>query len=85
MGAAQIAAISAQPIPMAGGALAFSPTNAIVGDNINARNDPEVIAPLSHLKKYLSNQGAVRVVGSISGNEIVLSSEKANIGLARYA
>ena len=86
MGAAQIAAISAAPIPMAKGALAFSPTNAIVGDNPNAMNDPEVIAPLSKLKDMLGSTGSlVQVVGEISGNEIILSSDKANIGLARYA
>ena len=86
MGAAQIAAISAAPIPMAKGALAFSPTNAIVGDNPNAMNDPEVIAPLSKLEKMLGSSGSqVQVVGEISGNEIILSSDKANIGLARYA
>jgi len=86
MGAAQVAAISAAPIPMAKGALAFSPTNAIVGDNPNAMNDPEVIAPLSKLKDMLGSTGSqVQVVGEISGNEIILSSDKANIGLARYA
>lgn len=90
MGAAQVAAISSAPIPMATGALAFSPTNAIVGDNPNAQNDPEVIAPLSKLTQILQKSGATgggvtRVVGQISGGEIVLSSDKANIGLARYA
>ena len=86
MGAAQIAAIASAPIPMAQGALAFSPVNAIVGDNPNAMNDPEVIAPLSKLEKMLGSRGSqVQVVGEISGNEIVLSSDKAHIGLARYA
>ena len=85
LGGAQIAAIAAQPLPLAKGGLAFSPVNAIVGDNINAQNDPEVIAPLSKLQNILgkTNQ-TVKVVGSISGNEIVLSSDKANIGLNRY-
>tara|TARA_R100001530_G_scaffold136373_1_gene116814 strand:+ start:1985 stop:4597 length:2613 start_codon:yes stop_codon:yes gene_type:complete len=87
MGGMQIAAVRAAPIPMAKGALAFSPTNAIVGDNPNARNDPEVIAPLSKLVQIMgqATQGAVRVVGQISGNDVVLSSDKAHIGLARYA
>ena len=88
MGAMQIAAISSAPIPMANGALAFSPTNAIVGDNPNAQNDPEVIAPLSKLTQILQKTGGggtTRVIGSIQGNEIVLSSDKAHIGLARYA
>ena len=86
MGAAQVAAISSAPIPMAKGALAYSPTNAIVGDNPNAMNDPEVIAPLSKLSQIMGNQNStVEVVGSISGNDVVLSSSKANISLARYA
>ena len=86
VGGLQVAAIKSQPIPMARGALAFSPTNAIVGDNPNAMNDPEVIAPLSKLEQILGKkENTVRVVGSISGNEIVLSSDKANISLARYA
>ena len=86
MGAAQVAAISSAPIPMAKGALAYSPTNAIVGDNPNAMNDPEVIAPLSKLSQIMGKQNStVEVVGSISGNDVVLSSSKANISLARYA
>ena len=86
MGALQIATISAAPIPMAKGALAFSPTNAIVGDNINAQNDPEVIAPLSKLESILGKQNSnVNVVGTISGTDLVISSAKANISLARYA
>ena len=86
MGALQVSAIASAPIPMAKGALAFSPTNAIVGDNVNAKNDPEIIAPLSKLSAILGNQNNnVNVTGTISGNDVVLSSSKANISLARYA
>ena len=86
MGAMQVSAIASAPIPMAKGALAFSPTNAIVGDNVNAKNDPEIIAPLSKLSAILGNQNSnVNVTGTISGNDVVLSSSKANISLARYA
>lgn len=85
IGGAQIATIAAEPIPMAKGALAFSPTHAIVGDNPNALNDPEVIAPLSKLEQILSNRGnKVNVIGNLSGQDIVLSSEKAEIGMNRY-
>ena len=86
LGAAQVTAIAAQPIPLATGGMAFGPTNAIVGDNPNAKNDPEVIAPLSKLKSFLGDsiEQTVRVVGTISGNTIVLSSDKAQIGLNRY-
>ena len=86
MGALQVSAIASAPIPMAKGALAFSPTNAIVGDNVNAKNDPEIIAPLSKLSAILGNQNNnVNVTGTISGNDVVLSSSKANISIARYA
>lgn len=36
---------------LAKGGLAYGPTAAIVGDNPNARQDPEVISPLSKLKE----------------------------------
>ena len=64
---------------MAKGALAFSPTNAIVGDNVNAQNDPEVIAPLNKLKGMMgSGQQNVVVEGRINGNDIWLSNSKTN-------
>ncbi|NDG20114.1 MAG: hypothetical protein EB117_17885, partial [Betaproteobacteria bacterium] len=44
---------------LAKGGLAFGPTMATVGDNRNARVDPEVIAPLSKLKNMLSDVGGM--------------------------
>ena len=38
---------------LAGGGVAFDDTLAVVGDNPNARVDPEVIAPLSKLETML--------------------------------
>lgn len=38
---------------LAKGGLAYAPTIAMVGDNKNARVDPEVISPLSKLKKMI--------------------------------
>ena len=38
---------------LAGGALAYGEVVSIVGDNFNARQDPEVISPLSGLKKMI--------------------------------
>ena len=38
---------------LAKGGLANSPTLALVGDNKNAKSDPEVIAPLSKLKQMI--------------------------------
>jgi TP901 family phage tail tape measure protein len=75
-----------QQVKLAKGGLAFGETLAVVGDNPNARMDPEVIAPLSKLQGMLgkSNGGAVEVYGRISGQDILLSSEKAGRVRTRY-
>ena len=81
----QIAANKDQ-VKLAKGGLAYGETLAVVGDNPNARMDPEVIAPLSKLQGMLgkSNGGAVEVYGRISGQDILLSSEKAGRVRTRY-
>jgi len=86
LGVAQVAAIASTPIPLAKGGLAFGPTNAIVGDNPGAANDPEVIAPLSKLKQMLSNEMniAVNVGGMLKGNDIYLSNENTTNQRLRY-
>ena len=85
MGAAQVAAISAQPLPaLAEGGLAFGPTAALVGDNIGAASDPEVIAPLSKLNGMLGS-GAQKVIveGVIRGEDIWLTNNKQGTRQAR--
>ena len=62
-------------VALAKGGLAYGPTSAIVGDNPNARMDPEVIAPLSKLKDIMGG-GAVQVYGRISGSDIVLANDR---------
>lgn len=62
-------------IALAKGGLAYGPTSAIVGDNPNARMDPEVIAPLSKLKDMMGG-GSVQVYGRISGSDIVLANDR---------
>ena len=72
---------------LAKGGLAFGETLAVVGDNPNARMDPEVIAPLSKLKNILADSGGggrVEVYGRISGQDILLSSEKATRTRSRF-
>ena len=74
-------------VKLAKGGLAYGETLAVVGDNPNARMDPEVIAPLSKLQNMISKSGAgsvVTVVGKISGQDILLSSEKASRTRSRY-
>jgi len=81
----QIAAGKEQ-VKLAKGGLAYGETLAVVGDNPNARMDPEVIAPLSKLQNMLGGVGGgtVTVVGKLSGQDILLSSEKANRTRSRY-
>ncbi len=58
---------------LAQGGLAFGETLAVVGDNPNARTDPEVIAPLSKLKQYIgqSNGGQNQVLSAVvSGSDL---------------
>ena len=47
---------------LAGGGLAYGATMAVVGDNVNAGVDPEVIAPLSKLQSMM---GSVTVRGEL--------------------
>lgn len=66
---------------LAKGGLAFGPTLAVVGDNRNAKNDPEVIAPLSKLKQILNDGGIgggnIRIYGVLEGNDIRVSNQYA--------
>ena len=86
LGAAQIATIASTPLPLAEGGLAYGPTNAIVGDNPGAANDPEVIAPLSKLKQMLHREMnlEVNVGGMLKGNDIYLSNEETADQRPRY-
>lgn len=69
---------------LAQGGLAYAPTMAMVGDNKNARVDPEVIAPLSKLKSMMGDMG---VGGSletrISGNDLIILLNRSQKGLSR--
>lgn len=66
---------------LAQGGLAYGPTLAMVGDNKNAKSDPEVIAPLSKLKSIMGDSGGnVNVTGEfrISGSDLVATVDKQN-------
>lgn len=69
---------------LAQGGLATGPTMALVGDNRNARVDPEVIAPLSKLKSMMGDMG---VGGSletrVSGNDLIILLNRSQKGLNR--
>ena len=69
---------------LAEGGLAFGPTMATVGDNRNARVDPEVIAPLSKLKSMMGDMGMGGVLETrISGNDLIILLNRSQKGLSR--
>jgi len=62
---------------LAQGGLAFGPSFAMVGDNPNARHDPEVIAPLSKLHTMLSGSAAgITPEVRIRGRDLVILFER---------
>jgi tape measure domain-containing protein len=66
------------PPKLAQGGLAYAPTMAMVGDNKNARVDPEVIAPLSKLKGMLDGGGSPYILSTrVSGSDLIVIMEKA--------
>jgi tape measure domain-containing protein len=66
------------PPKLAQGGLAYGPTMATVGDNRNARVDPEVIAPLSKLKGMLDGSGSPYILTTrVAGSDLLVIMEKA--------
>ena len=59
------------------GGLAFGETLSIVGDNPNAKTDPEVIAPLSKLKDLISFDN-INLTSTIRGEDIILVTNRTN-------
>jgi tape measure domain-containing protein len=69
---------------LAEGGLAYGPTMATVGDNRNARVDPEVIAPLSKLKSMMGDMGIGGTLETrISGNDLIILLNRSQKGLNR--
>jgi tape measure domain-containing protein len=69
---------------LAQGGLAYGPTMATVGDNRNARVDPEVIAPLSKLKSMMGDMGIGGTLETrISGNDLIILLNRSQKGLNR--
>ena len=72
------------PPKLAQGGLAYGPTMATVGDNRNARVDPEVIAPLSKLKSMMGDMGIGGTLETrISGNDLIILLNRSQKGLNR--
>lgn len=71
---------------LAQGGLAYGPTMAVVGDNPGAKNDPEVIAPLSKLRDYMGGQ-KLELTGEIEwelrGDTLRAVLDRENLKLSR--
>ena len=81
LGAIQVASMIATPIPppaLADGGIAFGESLVRVGEYSGANVNPEVIAPLNKLQSMMGGN-QVQVVGTISGNDIMLSNARTSI------
>ena len=64
--------------PFADGGIVSGPTLGLIGEYAGAKTNPEVIAPLDKLKSMIgTNGGSTEVFGTISGADILLSSDRA--------
>lgn len=81
VGMKAVSASSGISIPfLAEGGIVTSPTLAMIGEGREA----EAVIPLSKLPQMAGAGGTVTVVGKLSGQDILLSSEKANRTRSRY-
>lgn len=79
--------VAKKPVKLATGGLAYGPTLAVVGDNPGASSDPEVVAPLSKLSKYLGGGQKLELSGEIDwvleGDILRAVLNRENVRLAR--
>lgn len=71
----------------ANGGIVSGPTMGLVGEYPGAASNPEVIAPLSELKKYMNNGSQtvdVRVTGEIGNDVIYLSGKRGERAYNRF-
>lgn len=81
---------AAQPktrTPFANGGIVYGPTNALIGEYIGAKNDPEVVAPLSKLKGLIGEGGPgkldITVKGVLKGRDFHLQGSRVEQDLNR--
>jgi hypothetical protein len=80
LGFAQVAAITAQPIPkFADGGIVSGPTMGLMGEYQGARTNPEVIAPLDKLKSMMGSVDVnVNVTGHLDAEGIQIATVRGN-------
>jgi len=75
---------NSQPTAFANGGVVFGPTNALIGEYAGARNNPEVVAPLSKLKSMIGGGEQIYIAENvIRGQDIVTIYKKASSTLRR--
>lgn len=87
LAAANVATIASTPIPaFADGGIVSGPTVGLMGEYPGAGSgNPEVIAPLNKLQGMMNGGSQqVEVTGKISGNDILLISQKAQFNRNRF-
>ena len=87
MAAANVATIASTPIPaFADGGIISGPTVGLMGEYPGAgAGNPEVVAPLKKLQGMMNGSSQqVEVTGKISGNDILLISQKAQFNRNRF-
>lgn len=73
-----------QPTAFANGGVVFGPTNALIGEYAGARNNPEVVAPLSKLKSMIGGGEQIYIAENvIRGQDLVTIYKKASSTLRR--
>lgn len=73
-----------QPTAFANGGVVFGPTNALIGEYAGARNNPEVVAPLSKLKSMIGGGEQIFIAETIvRGQDLVTVFRKASSTLRR--
>ncbi|MBD2705617.1 hypothetical protein IC229_33725 [Spirosoma sp. BT702] len=86
VGGAAIKAIGATAF--ANGGIVSGPTLSLTGEYANARNNPEVIAPLDKLKNYIGRSGGTQVFipdVQISGSDLRIVLSRANDDYNQFA
>jgi len=72
------------PTAFASGGIVSGPTNALIGEYAGARNNPEVVAPLSKLKSMIGGGEQIYIAENvIRGQDIVTIYKKASSTLRR--
>jgi len=70
---------------LAKGGLAYGPTLALVGDNKNAKHDPEVVAPLSKLQSYISANVKAQTTAAPANVTVIVQPAPVNLDGKRIA